>query len=212
VEVFDGMGHVAKGRVAPPTTPAPSAGQPSRRAKRDTLTLELGIIQHIQPIRPSVTVCSATPKGQRVDEMVEGLSQAGAAGWRPMRTAHGVVDPRESKLDRLARISRESAKQAGRAWLMRIEGEVGFAEALGVFPLVVVADASGQSVLDEDVRTRLRGVERVGLLVGPEGGFTHEELDQARAAGALVVGLGPLTMRIETAAVIGAAMLIEAGR
>ncbi len=207
VGLFDGAGHVAEATVVNNTL---SWTKPSKH--RDQLHLEVGEIRYTSPIQPSVTVCSATPKGQRVDEMVEGLSQAGAAAWRPMRTARGVVDPREAKLERLGRISRESAKQCGRAWIMRVEPELTFDGALAAFPLVLVADATGASVLDGPMRERIRAAERVGLLVGPEGGFAPEELELARQRGAAVVRLGPLVMRIETAAAVGAAMVIEAGR
>lgn len=162
------------------------------------------------PLAPAVEVWSATPKGARLDDMLDGLTQVGAAAWRPMHTARGVVDPRDSKLARMDRVVREACKQSGRAWLMRLDAPAAFEDALrvareGPATVVVLADASGGPLERFDA-------ESARLLIGPEGGFTHEEIDAARAAGAGVVTLGAHAMRIETAAVVGAAMTIDAGR
>jgi len=59
----------------------------------------------------------------------------------------------------------------------------------------------------------LRGIERpepaVALLIGPEGGFTDEEVAAARAGGARAIGLGPRILRTETAAVVACALILH---
>jgi 16S rRNA (uracil1498-N3)-methyltransferase len=58
----------------------------------------------------------------------------------------------------------------------------------------------------------LQGIGRedaaLGLLIGPEGGFTEEEEATARAQGAVAVGLGPRILRTETAAVVASALIL----
>ncbi|MBL0927440.1 MAG: 16S rRNA (uracil(1498)-N(3))-methyltransferase [Phycisphaerales bacterium] len=158
-------------------------------------------------VTPAVEVWSATPKGDRLSQLIEGLSQAGAARWTALLTKLGVVEPGEHKIERCERIARESAKQAERAWIMEIGPPARFEEALRPpeGTRLVIADRHGAAY-------RASGEAAVRVLVGPEGGFTPEEFDAARAAGAEAVGLGPHVMRIETAGVIAAAIILGAHR
>lgn len=192
LRVLDGRGTVALARVSD---------------TRGRLGLAVERRETIEAVRPAVHVCSATPKGPRVEELVESLVQAGAASWSAMSTKLGVVDPRESKLSRLERIAVEAAKQAQRPWLMSLGVKTTFEQALspGAGTLLVVADASGEPYARS-------GASEVRLLIGPEGGFVPTELDAARRAGARVVNFGPHVMRIETAGAIAAGIILAVER
>lgn len=153
---------------------------------------------------PSLRVLTGVPKGDRLEHVIDGLSQVGASSWSALASARAVVDPREGKIDRLHRVCEESLKQCGRAWIMDIGERVAFADALHTpGHETIIADASGEPFLP-------RGVPDTTLLIGPEGGFTPEELTIARAAGARVCTFGVHTMRIEVAAVVAAGILKEA--
>ncbi|MBL8746090.1 MAG: 16S rRNA (uracil(1498)-N(3))-methyltransferase [Phycisphaerae bacterium] len=162
--------------------------------------------RHEARVIPAVHVLSATPKGPRIAELVEGLVQVGAASWTPMQTRLGVVDPRESKLERMERVVVEASKQSGRAWLMEVREKRAFGAVFEVARAcgarVVLADAGGE-------RYRATGAESIFVLVGPEGGFTEEEVAEGRRSGALVCRFGPHAMRIETASVVAAAMILN---
>lgn len=160
-----------------------------------------------EPPRPKLELWTAAPKHARADDMIDQLTQAGASAWVPMRCERSVVEPRTSKLDRLERIARESAKQANRAHPLRIAETRPFEDALdnaGGVLLVVASQHGGPYVHDIDCTSGVR------VLVGPEGGFTEEELASARSAGAREVSFGPFVMRIETAAVAAAAVIMSA--
>jgi 16S rRNA (uracil1498-N3)-methyltransferase len=190
IDAFDGRGLVLRCRV--------------EAAGKRAMTLEILSRETVEPVRPAVEVFSATPKGNRLDKMIDMLAQVGAASWTPLDTKLGVVDPGANKIDRMERISVEAAKQCGRAHVMGIGRKRSFAEALevGEDTALIVADASGGAY-------NATGRARVRVLVGPEGGLLPEELDAARGAGAQVVSLGPHAMRIETAAVVGVAVVME---
>lgn len=201
VELFDGAGRVAMGEVETPT---------GARGNRERELLVRVISERVvEQESPRIEVWSATPKGARVDELVEGLSEVGAASWVPLRAARTVVDPRPAKLDRLRRLAVESAKQCGRAWILEIDRERTFSDALtpraGV--RIVLADGGGGSYQPVGVAP-----EVVRLLIGPEGGWTDAEREQARSAGAVVARFGPHLMRIETAAVAAAAIVHDRHR
>jgi 16S rRNA (uracil1498-N3)-methyltransferase len=165
-----------------------------------------------EPNFPLVDVWSATPKGPRVSDLVDGLSQAGAASWTPMWTRLGVVDPRESKLERLERIVIEAAKQAGRPWLLEIREKRTFEQAMA---LGSQARNSNERLVIADVRGepyRALGATTVRLVIGPEGGLTQDELDLAIRAGGLIASFGPHAMRIETAAVVATGVILATER
>lgn len=196
IQIMDGAGVVARAKIE----------SVQKGGKRDGPVIGASIVESavIPRILPRLEVCSATPKGARLDDMIDGLSQVGAACWSPLETQRGVVDPREAKLARLDRIAREAAKQCGRAWIMGIGSSMPCDAALKSPPggRVVLADASGSAFVHDPTTADLR------LLVGPEGGWTAEELQQARAAGASIARFGVHTMRIEVAAVVAAGYIM----
>lgn len=151
---------------------------------------------------PVLHVLAAAPKGERLNDMIEGLSQAGAASWSPLVSRRTVVEPREGKLERLARVGAESLKQSGRAWVLEIGPSVGFEAALARGNLVA-ADAGGEEY-------RALQLAEINLLVGPEGGWTREELDRLRECGAKVARFGRHIMRTEVAAVVATAAIMLA--
>ena len=68
--------------------------------------------------KPRVTVLASAPKGDRLEAMIDGLSQVGASAYAPLASERTIVEPRQGKLDRLTRIAIESMKQCGRAWML----------------------------------------------------------------------------------------------
>lgn len=192
VIVLDGKGLVIRCRVV--------------SAKRE---LELEILsQRREPVAcPRVHVYSATPKGPRVDWLVDALVQVGAARWTPLHTKLGIVDPRQTKLDRLGRIAIEATKQARRPWQMSIGPQASLDEALKADEAVrlVIADAGAPTYQSS-------GAEELRLLVGPEGGWRPEELEQAQAAGATPASFGAHTMRIEMVCPVATSIILEVER
>ncbi len=192
VELLNGAGVVASARVA-------------RIVKEGgvwALDARVEGVVRVERALPRVEVWSSAPKGPRLEDMIDGLSQVGCALWRPLLCERTVVDPREGKMSRLERVAVESAKQCAREWIMEIGGAIEFERAIDPAPgrRVLIADGAGEPGVPAG------SAEVVVLLVGPEGGFSERELG---VAGSIPrVRLGSHTMRIETAAVVGAAMLM----
>ena len=159
---------------------------------------------------PAIEVWAPTPKGTRSGDLVDTLTQVGAASWVPMRTNRSVSSLSEAKRARLVRVAVEACKQSRRAWLLEIAREASLAQALDCDDgtALVIAEQSGE-VVDA---AQVGDADRIRLLIGPEGGFTEEEIAQAKQAGASVRSLGPHVMRIEVAAAIGCAALVGARR
>jgi 16S rRNA (uracil1498-N3)-methyltransferase len=120
-----------------------------------------------------------------------------------------VLPEGKNKRERWTRIATEAAKQSRRRGVMRIEeltrlGDA-LADATGAGICWHLSTAAGAtSVLDLVGRNNLAALT---AFIGPEGGWTDEEIAQFQAAGATGVKLTPTVLRVETAAVAIAAIL-----
>ena len=175
-----------------------------REVGRRGVTLE--VRDSTAPVREypfRLEIAAPLPKGDRAQFLIEKLTELGVAGFTPLRTVRSVVQPREAKLDKLERYVIEASKQCGRNVLM------------GIGPLTDWAaflrrdDLPGRKALAHPGGTAngwgVGGVDVVAA-VGPEGGFTDEEVEAGRAEGWELVGLGPRVLRVETAALALAVM------
>lgn len=174
--------------------------------RRNEVELEVGERQEVDRELPRPLIAGvAMPKGDRQKWLVEKLTELGVTELVPLVTARGVVDLRDKSLGKLDRVVIEASKQCERNRLMTIaspqpleeflratSGERYFAHPEGE-PLAV--PASGE-----------RG-DAIYYAIGPEGGFTDQEVELADAAGWQRRSLGRSILRIETAAVAMAAVL-----
>jgi 16S rRNA (uracil1498-N3)-methyltransferase len=193
VTLFDGSGRSWEARVA--------------TIGRGEVALEVGEPRESPPVRPpAITLAVALPKGERQKWLVEKLTELGVARLVPLVTERGVAAATAGAIERLERGVIEACKQCGRDRLMDIAAPLTVAEIVAATPagsVGIVADPAG-GPLDG---IGWRQAEQVIGLVGPEGGFTAEELASATAAGWPQVALGAHVLRIETAAVALAARL-----
>ncbi|MGH7128233.1 MAG: RsmE family RNA methyltransferase [Planctomycetaceae bacterium] len=165
--------------------------------------------------RPAVDVvlAAAVPKGERVRWLVEKATELGVHRFVPLMTQRSVVKPRDAKRKNLEQTGIAACKQCGRNTLMAIDPPTAWIEFLRAeFPpgRLLVAHPGG-AACGPVIRRLAADANRspVTLAIGPEGGWTEEELAGAQSVGAVTVHLGPTTLRIETAALaLAAAVLI----
>ena len=160
-----------------------------------------------------VELAPAVIKGQRFDFVIEKATELGVVGICPILTERGVVGPgSDNRRDRWNRLAVAAAKQCGRSLVPQVAAPTAFADVVASMvernDLVLMA-SPGDSVggLDE----RLHGGEsrRLGLLVGPEGGFSSAETEIARKAGVELFSWGDRTLRADTASVVLTALLLH---
>jgi 16S rRNA (uracil1498-N3)-methyltransferase len=146
----------------------------------------------------SLEIAAPLPKGDRAQFLIEKLTELGVTAFTPLQTARSVVHPRETKLDKLDRYVIEASKQCGRNVLMKIGPLTTWASFVGRAGLPeykLIAHPGEQANLPG----RALPADCVAA-VGPEGGFTDEEVELAQAAGWTTISLGPRILRVETAA------------
>lgn len=191
LEVFDGRGQQREARII-----ATGKGQ---------VTLALGetLPPIVEPPVPVVVVC-AFPRASRGDWLVEKATEVGVSQLLPRLAARSVMDPGDGRIARWRRIAIEAAEQCERCFVPVIGGEPP-AEATHI-----VADPDATRSVREAVAELAEPPRCLVLHIGPEGGWSAHEIGEFREMGAQFVSLGPRLMRVETAAVIAAAQLLEA--
>jgi 16S rRNA (uracil1498-N3)-methyltransferase len=163
-----------------------------------------------------VTLAVALPKGDRQRWLVEKAVELGVARVIPLKTERGVAQPAQQALTRLERTVIEAAKQCGRNRLMEIGRPCRFIEYAAEAPadtVKLVAHPGGRPIVEllGDEQCTAAADAAYLFAVGPEGGFTREEIAVATGQGWQTVDLGPRTLRIETAALtLAAAIAIQA--
>jgi 16S rRNA (uracil1498-N3)-methyltransferase len=201
VFVFDGNGREFRGEI--------------ENITRDSTTVriieEVTNISYESPL--SLTIATGLLKGEKFDLIVQKLTELGVSRLVPVITARADVRLRSQadaarRLDRWRRIVLEATKQCGRTRLMTIEVPVALWPFLAQPRLpgeqrLLFAEQHGTSLEEATPDTP----EAVTAVVGPEGGWAGEEIDQARAAGFRIVTLRGRTLRAETAAIVVAALL-----
>jgi 16S rRNA (uracil1498-N3)-methyltransferase len=192
VTVSNGLSWLGRGRLA---------GEESGRA-----VVELWDAWPIEPRSPEIEVSVAPPKGDRLTWAVQKLAELGVHRLGLMETERSIRFPSAAVLARLAVVAREAAMQSAQPTVMDVRKWDGLRDTLT--PGVGVG-----VMLHETATERLRDVlphdiDRVHLLVGPEGGFSDSEVEQAQDAHVRVASLGPNILRTETAAVVGSALVL----
>ncbi|MFM7316440.1 MAG: RsmE family RNA methyltransferase [bacterium] len=161
--------------------------------------------------RPEIVIATAVPKGDRFDWLVEKATELGVDRLVPLRCDRSVVDPRDSKIDRLRQLVIESCKQCGRNKLMQIDSPVSVAALLAETPggsgapVVYWADREGLPAGQTLPQAALE--KTLLVLIGPEGGWSDRERTVLRSGQYHCLKLAEHILRIETAAIAAAAVL-----
>ncbi len=194
-----------------------------REATAEIVSLDAGAVQLrilqeavTPPLRARISLAQAIPKGKNMDLIVQKAVEIGAAEIFPLLSARTVVqlDP-ESAVQKQAKwqtVALEAAKQCGQNWLPhvylpRTPDEFFRESAATGYDLRLIGSLQpGARHLKKVLADYAQGhedarPERVLMLIGPEGDFTPAEIALARSHGCLPLTLGPIILRVETAAI-----------
>jgi 16S rRNA (uracil1498-N3)-methyltransferase len=189
--VFDGAGQAADATVVEIARSSARLRILSVRTESDNA--------HI-----SVTLATAVPKGDRFRWLIEKATELGVERVIPLMTERSVVDPRQTKLDKLKQTVVAACKQCGRNRLMQIENVMSwnsFVSSRVLEQKLLVAHPVGNQPAPQKFNEIAVANQEIVIVVGPEGGFTENEIQTLIQHGAQLVDLGPRILRIETAAI-----------
>jgi 16S rRNA (uracil1498-N3)-methyltransferase len=215
VVVFNGHGHEITAEIA--------------KVNREEIQLRKMHEARVPPLPCQITLAQAIPKGKNMDLIVQKAVEIGAAEIAPLISERTIVhlEAREAaqKQAKWQQVAIEAAKQCGQNWLPTVQiprklADFFFSVEAGVSP----AQDSGKQPTRPPLQLRLIGslqsdavhlktvlaeYERehqarptsVLMCIGPEGDFTPAELNLARSHGCRPITLGPIILRVETAAI-----------
>lgn len=201
VMVVDGLGSAWRGEIA------------SSDSKKTTVNLH----QQLRNVgEPSIrlTLAVGISQASKLDAIIQKGTELGVIRFVPIISGKSKVkldDPRRavSKVKRLERVALAAMKQCRRSYRPEIASPIPLADFLvesDPESIRIVFHPGGKPLGDVSLDDSVR---RITAMTGPEAGFSDGEIDLARAAGYLVVGLGPRILRAETAAPVICALIMD---
>jgi 16S rRNA (uracil1498-N3)-methyltransferase len=161
---------------------------------------------HTEPL-VKITLACAAPKGSRMDTLIEKVSELGVFEVIPTIYSRSVVEPRESKIERLQKIAIEACSQSERNIVPMISNSEKFEKVIDAsskFKNKIICHKDGKEMPVLDGETL--------ILIGPEGDFTPEEIKAAEEKGFVKVKLANSVLRVETAAITAVAQAVLRGK
>ena len=203
IQIFDGQGHEFIGTIV--TTD-----------RTGTVVETLDPFDPVSEPGVAITLAQAILKGRKFDSVVRDAVMLGVSAVRPLITAHTDVPAAALRGDparqRWENIAVASAKQSGRAVVPVIETPMSFdrhlAETRDGLRLMLVEPPTGSPHDRIDLLTTRPRPQRAMLTIGPEGGWSEDELSQARAAEWEALTLGSRTLRADAAPVVAVSVLL----
>lgn len=192
----------------------------------DKTRIDLSIVDEVDINRESrirVSLYQGVPKSTKMEIILQKLTEAGVDEIVLVNTKRSVVnikgDKADKKFDRWERIIYEAAKQCKRGLIPKLRGILSFKEALedmgkndiNICPYEVEKSLGIKEALQTgQVKKILENKDevRVGIFIGPEGGFAEEENEMVKAAGIASVTMGPRIFRTETASIVATAITL----
>ncbi|MDQ3069841.1 MAG: 16S rRNA (uracil(1498)-N(3))-methyltransferase [Acidobacteriota bacterium] len=197
VRVFDGQGHEFDGEIL--------------AMERAHLRVRTGNPADSAPESPvRITVAPALIKGDGFDEIVRDAVMMGAWAVRPVVSARTVAKPRESMGERWQRVALAATKQSGRAVLPRVETPVTIDQLLASdasATRLVFAEPSADILVTDPLT--LAAPASALLLLGPEGGWSPDELQLFMEKAVTFVRVGRRTITAERATLAALAVMLS---
>jgi len=155
----------------------------------------------------NLTVACAIPKKSDMDDIIDKLTQLGAARIIPLKTQRTIVKLDEKKkqlrLNHWQKVAQSASEQSQRKSLPIIETIKDIKEVLTEtkeYDLKLIPTLTGERKSLKEILEKVKP-KNILVLVGPEGDFSEGEISLAKKSGCIAVSLGKQVLRVETAAV-----------
>ncbi|MBI5328113.1 MAG: 16S rRNA (uracil(1498)-N(3))-methyltransferase [Deltaproteobacteria bacterium] len=158
----------------------------------------------------NITLAQAIPEKERMELIIQKTTELGVCSIIPFQskksTSLEVREAKQKKSHKWGEIALKAAKQSRRATIPQIQPHCSFADAVKMASnhelKLLLWENEKANLLKEKIRAvKGLGVKNVSVMIGPEGGFERAEIEEAKEAGFISVGLGARVLRTETAAI-----------
>jgi len=151
----------------------------------------------------NVTIVQGIPKGEKMEMIIQKTTELGVKRLIPLITERSQIRY-TGRVSRWRKIALLASQQSGREFVPVIDEPLDFKEFINKkkrYKGIIFYEGQRQGGLKEVLRGLDSRDEDLFLLVGPEGGFTAEEVDRSIRSGFITASLGPRILRTETAAI-----------
>ncbi|MCD6582662.1 MAG: 16S rRNA (uracil(1498)-N(3))-methyltransferase [Desulfuromusa sp.] len=178
-------------------------GQVARSILRENSEVELQDVVDYPPPLCSLTLIQGLPKGDKLELILQKGTELGINKFylTTMERSVGILksDRKQKRLERWQKIVQEAARQSKQYHLPQLVVDTSLTKVLSTVKAdlkLLLWEESAEPLAN--VLSRL-APQRIAVVVGPEGGISQQEADQAKAEGYQAVSLGPRILRTETA-------------
>lgn len=193
IEVFDGNGNSYKVKIL--------------EINKENITTEIIEKSYQQDAKINITLFQSLPKMDKMELIIQKCTELGISKIVPFISERTVVkiDNKKtelSKLDRWRKIAQEACKQCGRAMVPEIDYICNYKDVLDklkIYDINIFAYEKEDKLNLKSVLRENPEIKNISIIIGPEGGFSEKEVEQAIAHRAKAITLGPRILRTETA-------------
>lgn len=201
IRIIDGQGNVYTAEVL-------DIGTNRKPSEARVLTHEF----HAS-LLPALTLFQGLPKNDKMELILQKATEIGVTHIVPVYSEHTLHKPSQNRYQRWHRVVISATKQCKRAWLPKLCDPQTFEASLtqlDKFSLRLILNPYlAHEPRPQHIKTVLREVSQptsIALFVGPEGGFSNQEVTAAIQSGCVPVTLGTNILRTETAAIVAIAI------
>jgi 16S rRNA (uracil1498-N3)-methyltransferase len=201
ISVFDGRGHAFECRIK-----SISPHEVDVIVEKDLLSKTESDVH--------ITFAQAMLKSKKMDTLIRQATELGISRWAPFFSERSVPTPDHkrmiARLERWNKISREALKQCGRDIFMEVLPPVSMEKMLTqgqACDRKIIFWECESAPLEEPIPLPPEQIKSLMVVVGPEGGFSAPEIEQATSLGYETLSLGPRILKAETAAVAAAVLM-----
>ncbi len=156
------------------------------------------------------------PKSDKMELIVQKTVELGVHEIIPVEMSRSIVKyddkKKKAKTERYQAIAESAAKQSKRNYIPRVRDAFPYADGLEIaksLDLILIPYESESGMQGTiDALKEIKQGSKIGVFIGPEGGFDYLEIEKAQAIGGKIISLGSRILRTETAAITTTALLM----
>lgn len=203
LDICDEQGNIYKGKI-------------TEFSDKDEILCEIQEMAKKQLETPyRITLYQGVPKGDKFETIIQKCTELGVSGFVPVQMARSIAkvtgNNEDKKLERWNKISAEAAKQCGRQRVPTVDMAINFEniiENISKYDIVIVPYESEENISIKQVLNDVKSnIASIAIVIGPEGGFSGEEIATLIEKGARICTLGPRILRTETAGIVAVSMI-----
>lgn len=159
-----------------------------------------------------ITIFQGLPKSDKMETIIQKSTELGANTFVPVSMKYCISKLKDNKkIERWQKIAEVAAKQSKRNIIPKVENLITIKELSNIikdYNLVLIAYENEKKTNIKQILQENKNINKIALIIGPEGGIATEEVKILEENGAKSVGLGKRILRTETAPITMVSMLI----